>query len=204
MMTLQQSRPRKGLPVLGAAVALALAGCVAAPPRQISPTVLALPATGESFAAFQQHDQLCRQFAAERVGAAPPGQVAASRATAGAGVGAGVGAAAGALIGAASGHAGRGAALGAGTGLLTGLLAGSARGRARGAAVQRSYDMAYTQCMVANGEQAEQPARARVVYAVPAATVVVPDAPPAVFYPPPSPPPPPPPPPPSPPPAPPQ
>jgi len=156
--------------------ALSLCGCATAP-RAISPTVLALPARGESFAVFQQHDALCRQVAAERVGGAPPGQVAANRAAAGAAVGAGVGAAAGALIGSASGHAGRGAAVGAGTGLLAGVLAGSARGRAREAAVQRSYDMAYTQCMVANGERVEEPLRPRVVYAVPAGTVVVPAAP---------------------------
>lgn len=170
--------------MLAGAVAgiLSLCGC-ATTPRPISPTVLALPAKGESFAVFQEHDGVCRQFAAERVGAAPPGQVAANRAAAGAAVGTGVGAAAGALIGSASGHAGRGAAVGAGTGLLVGLLSGSARGRARAAAVQRGYDMAYTQCMVANGERVEEPLRPRVVYAVPAGTVVVPAAP----YPPPPP-----------------
>jgi hypothetical protein len=175
---------------------LPLAGCAAAPPRRLSPTVLALPAPGESFAAFQQHDDLCRGFAAERVGAAPPGQVAANRAAAGAVVGAGVGAAAGALLGSASGHAGGGAALGAGTGLLAGVLAGSARGRVRAAAVQRSYDMAYTQCMVGNGERVAPPGGARAVYAIPAPTVVVPAAsyappppPPPPFYPPPPPPP---------------
>ncbi|HEX5461805.1 MAG TPA: glycine zipper family protein [Steroidobacteraceae bacterium] len=164
------------------AAALPLVGCATAP-RQISPTVLALPATGESFVLFQQHDQLCRQYAAGHVSSAPPGQVAASRAAAGAAVGAGVGAAAGALIGSASGHAGGGAAVGAGTGLLAGLLSGSVRGRARAAAVQRGYDMAYTQCMVGNGERVQEPARARVVYAVPAGVVV-----PAAPYPPPPPP----------------
>lgn len=153
---------------------LALAGCVAEPARHISPTVMALPAQGESFAIFQQHDELCRRFAADRVNAAPPGQVAAARAAAGAAVGASVGAAAGALIGSASGHAGGGAAFGAGTGLLAGLITGSARGSARAAAVQRSYDMTYTQCMVGNGERVESPASERVVYAVPARAVVVP------------------------------
>jgi hypothetical protein len=171
------------------AAALPLAGCATAPHR-ISPTVLALPASGESFTIFQQHDQLCRQYAAVHV-SAPPGQVAANRAAAGAAVGAGVGAAAGALIGSASGHAGGGAAFGAGTGLLAGLLAGSGHGHARAAAVQRGFDMAYTQCMVGNGERIEAPARARMVYAVPAGVVV-----PALSYPPPPPFPPPPPPPP--------
>lgn len=188
-MRLLASNPRLRPIAWTVAAALPLAGCATAP-RQTSPTVLALPASGESFVIFQQHDQLCRQYAAARV-SAPPGLVAANRAAAGAAVGAGVGAAAGALIGSASGHAGGGAALGAGTGLLAGLLGGSVHGRARAVAVQRSYDMAYTQCMVGNGERVEEPARARVVYAVPAGVVT-----PAVSYPPPPPPFPPPPPPP--------
>jgi hypothetical protein len=178
---------RRGVLAGLAAGALSLGGCATAP-RPISPTVMALPAPGESFAVFQQHDGICRQFSAQRVRAGPPGQVAANRAAAGAAVGTGIGAAAGALIGSASGHAGRGAAVGAGTGLLAGVLAGSARGRARAAAIQRSYDMAYAQCMVANGERLEGPARRRVVYAVPAPAVIVPAAPYAVPYPPPPPP----------------
>src|SRR5690348_11791438 len=161
---------------------LSLAGCAAVPPRPLSPTVLVLPSRGESFAAFQQHDQVCRQFAAARVGARLPAQVAAERAATGAAVAAGVGAAAGGLIGAASGHAGRGAAVGAGTGLVAGLLTGSARSRARAAAVQQTYDLAYTQCMIANGERLEEPERARVIYAVFAGPIVVPAAPYAASY----------------------
>jgi hypothetical protein len=180
---------RNGLLAGVVAGILSLCGCASAP-RQISPTVMALPAKGETFVVFQHHDAVCRQFAAERVGAAPPSQVAANRTAAGAAVGAGVGAAAGALFGSASGHAGRGAAVGAGTGLLAAVLAGSARGRARAAAIQQSYDMAYTQCMVANGERVEEPARSSVIYAVPVRTVIVPAAPYAAApYPPPPPPP---------------
>ena len=180
---------RNGLLAGIIAANLSLCGCATAS-RQISPTVMALPASGETFAVFQQHDAVCRQFAAERVGAAPPRQVAATRAATGAALGAGVGAAAGALIGSASGHAGRGAAVGAGTGLLAGVLAGSARDRARAAAIQQSYDMAYAQCMVANGELVEEPARSSVIYAVPARMLIVPAAPYAAApYPPPPPPP---------------
>lgn len=182
---------RRGVLAGLAAAVLSVGGCATAP-RPISPTVMALPASDESFAVFQQHDGTCRQFAAQRVVAAPPGQVAVNRAVAGAGVGA----AAGALIGSASGHPGRGAAIGAGTGLLAGVFAGSARGRARAAAIQQSYDMAYTQCMVANGERVEGPAYPRVIYAVPAQAIIAPAAPHAAPYPPPPPPPDPPPPPP--------
>ncbi|MGA8095166.1 MAG: hypothetical protein WB823_12980, partial [Steroidobacteraceae bacterium] len=96
----QRALPDEPIPLLwgahGHGMPCSLCGCATAP-RPISPTVLALPAKGESFAVFQQHDALCRQFAAERVGGAPPGQVAANRAAAGAAIGAGVGAAAGAL-----------------------------------------------------------------------------------------------------------
>jgi len=194
--SLVRPKHNSGLLTCFVAGTLALAGCAAAPPRQISPTVSALPTKGESFAAFQRHDDVCRQFAAQRVGAAPPGQIAAAHTAAGAAVGAGVGAAAGGLLGSASGHAGHGAAIGAGAGLLAGLLAGSAHGRTRATAVQQSYDMAYTQCMVANGERVQQPANARVIYAVPAGPVIVPAAPYAAPYPPLLPPPPPPPPPP--------
>jgi hypothetical protein len=175
-MRLSPLTSRNRLLACAMACIVPLAGCVAAPPRQISPTVLALPAPGEPFAAFQQHDEMCRSFASERTGTATPGQAPANRAAAGAVVGAGVGAAAGALIGSASGHAGGGAAIGAGTGLVTGLISGAARRRGRAAALQRSYDMAYTQCMVGNGERVEQIGPARVVYAVPARTVVVPTA----------------------------
>jgi hypothetical protein len=177
--------PKPGLIVCMIAAALPLAGC-ASTPRPMSPTVMALPARGESFDLFQQHDAVCRQFAAQRTGTAPSGQVAAHGAVAGAAAGAGVGAAAGALIGSASGRAGGGAAVGAGVGLVAGLLHGSARGGARAAAMQRSYDMSYSQCMVANGDYVQTPAVARVIYAPPPRAVVVYPSP----YPPPLPPPP--------------
>jgi hypothetical protein len=156
------------LTLIACAAALPLAGC-ASTPRQMSPTVMALPAPGEGFVLFQQHDAVCRQFATDRARSAPSGHAAAS----GAAVGAGVGAATGALIGTASGHAGNGAAVGAGVGLVAGLLHGSARAGARAAATQRVYDMSYTQCMVANGERIQPPAVARVTYAPPPRALVV-------------------------------
>lgn len=170
-----------------ALASLALTACasISRQPRPLSPTVLALPARGESFATFQQHDTTCRQYASNRVGVGSPGSTAAKSAVQGATAGAAVGAAAGALIGAASGQAGHGAEAGAGTGLLAGILMGGVRGRARAAAVQRSYDMAYTQCMIANGDRIEGPRAPRVIYAVPAGEVVVPAYPPLPPYPPP-------------------
>lgn len=187
-MRSSSARLRRHLLACILAGSVALAGCAATLPRHMSPSVLALPAQGESFVAFQQHDWVCRQYASDRADALPPDQIAADRAAAGAALGAGVGAAAGALIGSGSGNAGGGAAIGAGTGLLAGLLAGSARGRMRAAAVQRSYDMAYTQCMVANGERMEEPAPARAFYALPAVgPVIVPPTGYALILPPPAP-----------------
>jgi uncharacterized protein YceK len=168
-------------------VAIGLSGC-ATTRRPTAPTVLALPAAGESFAVFQQHDTTCRQYAAAQTDGQTPGQEAARNQVAGAVGGAGVGAAAGALLGSANGHAGNGAAIGAGTGLLAGGLLGSVRGRAAAASLQKSYNMAYTQCMVANGERIERPAPATVAYRaapppviyVPQPTYVVPVPPPPI------------------------
>ena len=75
---------------------------------------------------------------------------------AGAVVGTGLGAAAGAVIGSASGHAGGGAAIGAGSGLLAGSLLGGASARNAAASAQNRYNIAYTQCMAADGERIPQ------------------------------------------------
>ena len=64
-----------------------------------------------------------------------------------------VGAGLGALIGAATGNAGAGAAIGAGAGLLGGTSIGANEGAASGYQLQRRYDIAYQQCMVAKGNQ---------------------------------------------------
>ena len=160
-----RSRPTPGAAVLCAGLATALAGC--ARPGPAAPTVMALPAPGESFEVFQQHDAACRQYASAQTGGQTPGQQAARSGIGGAVVGTGVGAAAGALIGTASGHAGTGAAIGAGSGLLAGTLLGSARGRGSAAATQNSYNMSYSQCMIAKGEQIPPPAPPAVVYAAP-------------------------------------
>jgi hypothetical protein len=133
-----------------ATIGLAVTGC--AYPAPAGPTVMALPAHGEDFALFEQHDTTCRHYATAETNGRSPGQAGVARGLAGAAVGTGVGAASGALIGSASGAAGRGAAIGAGAGLLAGTLLGAAHGRAAAAGVQNRYDIAYTQCMVGHGE----------------------------------------------------
>lgn len=141
-----------------------------------APTAMALPAKGESFDLFQQHDSTCHAYAAGQTGGQTPGQSAATSGIAGAVLGTGLGAGAGALLGSASGHAGRGAAMGAGTGLLAGSLLGGASGRRAAVATQDRYNIAYTQCMVANGEQIVPPAPppVPVAYAPPPPVVYVP------------------------------
>ncbi len=166
--------PEHRLGAAAIAIGFTLSGC--ATPRPTGPTVMALPAQGEGFEVFQQHDITCRSYAAEQSGGKAPEQAAARNAVGGAVVGAGVGAAAGALIGSASGHAGNGAAIGAGSGLLAGTLLGSRSGRKAATSIQHQYNMAYTQCMVANGDRISQPAlRTRMVYrpAAPPAPAVI-------------------------------
>jgi Glycine-zipper domain len=157
--------------LLSTAIALSVSGCVSQ--RVFTPTVMALPAAGESFDVFEQHEGGCRQYASAQIGEKSPGEGAAQSGIAGAAIGTGIGAAAGALLGSATGHAGGGAAVGAGTGLLTGTVLGSARGRNAAAAMQRQYNMAYTQCMVANGEHMASPSVSpALVYRVPPPRVI--------------------------------
>lgn len=164
--------------LLTAAIGLSLAGCAAR--SSAVPTVLALPAKGENFTLFDQHDTTCRHYASARIGGQTPGEAGAKTGITGAVLGTGVGAAAGALLGSAAGHAGGGAAIGAGSGLLAGGLLGSAAGRKAATATQNQYNDAYTQCMIGNGEQIVPPAAPPVTYVAPPPVVYPP--PPSVVY----------------------
>lgn len=166
------------LVMLGASASLG--ACATRPP--VGPSFAVMPKAGESFADFQQHDATCRGYAFNASGANT--KDANGKTVAGAVAGAGLGAASGALIGSASGHAGGGAAIGAGSGLLLGTIIGAKGSRRDAYATQRRYDIAYAQCMTANGERV--PARlGRVVYAPPPVVYVPP---PVVVGPPPPPP----------------
>jgi len=150
--------------VLSLAGAVALGGCVTVPS---GPTVMVLPGAQKTFEQFQNDGMACQQFASNVV--APSGQAAANNAAANAAVGTALGAAAGAIIGSATGQAGQGAAIGAGTGLLFGSAAGSNVAYGSSWQMQRSYDMAYTQCMYAHGNQVpgQVVARRQPVYSYP-------------------------------------
>ena len=142
--------------LLGCTAVAGLSGCETAGPP--GPSLLALPAQGESYAAFRQHDDYCRATAANTVGQTP-GQAGASSEAGSALLGAGLGAAAGALIGAATHSAGAGAAIGAGSGLIIGSAAGERPAYASAHIVQRRYDMVYAQCMTSYGDHVRGPAR---------------------------------------------
>lgn len=175
-------RSRAKLSVALLLTSATLIGCSA--PGPMSPTVMALPAKGENFEVFRQHEASCRQYASTQTGGQSAGQQADKSAVASAVVGTGIDAAAGALFGSVAGHAGNGAAIGAGTGLLAGSLAGASRGRRAAASLQEQYNISYMQCMTANGEDVQAPAR-RAVY-IPQPRIVY--APVAVYGPPPPPP----------------
>jgi uncharacterized protein YcfJ len=160
----------------GMAVVLAgalLSGCATVPH---GPSVMVLPGSSKSFEQFQADDAVCRQWASQQVGTTA--QKSASESTVGGAViGTVVGAAAGAALGAAAGNPAIGAAAGAGAGLLGGTAIGASRGEASGGSVQRRYDMSYTQCMYAKGNQVPA-ARGSRVQQQPAYTSPAPPPPP--------------------------
>jgi outer membrane lipoprotein SlyB len=116
------------------------------------PNVMVLPGIGKPFDQFQVDDVICRQYAQQQIGVAP-GQVSTQSVVNSAALGTALGAAAGAVIGAAAGDAGVGAAVGAGSGLLLGSATGAEAGSASSRTLQWRYDVAYTQCMYAKGNQ---------------------------------------------------
>jgi hypothetical protein len=132
---------------------LAVGACTVPPPS--GPSVMALPAQGKSFEAFQQDDFVCRGFARQQTGGASASQAATNSAVGSAVVGTALGAGLGAAIGAAGGAAGVGAAIGGATGLLAGSAVGAGNAQASGAGVQSRYDIAYTQCMYSKGNSVQ-------------------------------------------------
>ena len=138
-----------------AAFGLALAGCAVPPPA--GPTVTALPVQGETFAAFQQQDASCRNYAAGQTEGETYNRAGVRSAVGGTVLGAGVGAATGAVAGSFTGNAGGGAAVGAATGAAGGLILGLVHAvgsrRKQMDAKQNSYNIAYSQCMVAAGDR---------------------------------------------------
>ena len=151
-----------------------VSGCATVPQ---GPSVMVLPGSTKSFEQFQVDDSACRQWASQQIGTTAD-KTATDSTIGGAVIGTLVGAAAGAALGAAAGNAGVGAAAGAGVGLLGGTAIGASRGDAYGGSVQRRYDMSYTQCMYAKGNQVPGARGSRVLQQQPAYSPAPPPPPP--------------------------
>lgn len=137
-------QPQWGRPLTGvlAIASLFLASCAQMP---VGPTVAVMPGANKPFEVFMQDDQLCRGWAAHSIG--QPGNDAAAQQLVGSTVtGAVIGALAGAAIG---GH--RSAGAGAAVGTLIGGTAGASQSAGIAWNAQRSYDIAYQQCMYSKG-----------------------------------------------------
>ncbi|BBL34054.1 hypothetical protein Nstercoris_00283 [Nitrosomonas stercoris] len=122
-----------------------LTACVNIPS---GPSVMVLPGNGKNFDQFRSDDYLCRQFASQQTDFQTPKGSGAFSGIESAAIGTALGAAAGAAFG-----GGRGAAVGAGAGLLGGGLAGSGTAQSSSTISQERYDIAYIQCMYANGHR---------------------------------------------------
>src|ERR1700760_92355 len=140
----------RAMPALGVVSVLALSACAVAPPQ--GPSVMALPAQGKSFEAFQQDDVACRGFGTQQTGGAWAAQAANNSAVGSAVLGTALGAGLGAALGSVGGAVGAGAAIGGATGLLAGRAVGARNSQGAGANVQGRYDTAYTQCMYSRGD----------------------------------------------------
>jgi len=127
-----------------------LAGCATMP---TGPSVMVMPGPGKPFEVFQADDSACRQWAGQQIGGENPQEAGNKTLAGGAAIGTVVGAAVGALIGAAHGNVGAGAGIGAGSGLLGGTIIASDSAHGTRWELQRRYDIAYQQCMYANGNQ---------------------------------------------------
>ena len=123
--------------------AVLLVACASQP---LGPTVPVMPAPGKPFAAFQEDQAICRQFADGQV-AGSAQQVNNQQVMSGV-LGTALGAGAGALLG-----GGRGAAVGAGVGAVGGTAIGAGQAQHAQGSIQYRYDIAYSQCMYSRGNQ---------------------------------------------------
>jgi hypothetical protein len=134
--------------------AIVLGGCAVAPPS--GPTVTALPGQGKSWPQFQQDDAMCRNYAASREDTGAEAANAQNNAVGTAVAGTLIGAAAGAALGSLGGNVGAGAAIGAGAGLAGGSMVAGNNEQGAQYSMQQRYDIAYSQCMVGNGNTLQQ------------------------------------------------
>jgi uncharacterized protein YcfJ len=127
--------------------AFMLAGCVTQPD---GPTVSAMPGKNKSWSEFQRDDDACQGFAEDHV--AGKADSANDHAILSAIIGAGLGAALGGAIG-----GGNGAGIGAAAGGVAGTAYGGNQSERAQYSLQRRYDIAYSQCMMAKGNDVPPP-----------------------------------------------
>ncbi|HTQ33810.1 MAG TPA: YMGG-like glycine zipper-containing protein [Stellaceae bacterium] len=130
---------------LGCALAatIALTGCA---PTVMAPTVPVMPGPGKPFDQFAADQQACQGYANAQT--APLAAQANNQALGGALLTTALGAGLGAAIG-----GGNGAAIGAASGALVGGAAGARGSSIAGMNIQQQYDIYYSQCMYAHGDQ---------------------------------------------------
>lgn len=129
--------------LLGLTAVLLLDGCASTP---MGPTVAVMPAPNKPFQVFQEDQIICKNFASQQVS----GQAEAANQTgvAGALLGTALGAGLGAAIG-----GGGGAGIGAAGGALAGTAVGAGGSERHDFSIQQQYDIAYSQCQYAKGNQ---------------------------------------------------
>ena len=128
---------------IGVALVMSLGGCVSQP---IGPSVAVMPAPNKPFEVFAQDQGVCTQYASQQVGGGA--QVANNEAFGTAVITTILGAGLGAAIG-----GGPGAAIGAASGAVAGTAVGTGPAWADQYGLQQRYDIAYSQCMYAKGNQ---------------------------------------------------
>lgn len=135
--------------LIASAPVLVLAACASRGP--LGPHVTVMPAPGKPFEQFRADERECRQYAQESIGTDPA--KASDDATAKSAV---IGGLIGAAVGSALGGRHDSTAFGAGVGVLAGTTAGASQGMQAANDLQRRYDIAYSQCMYAKGNQLPQ------------------------------------------------
>ena len=123
--------------------AVALAGCA---PTVMAPTVPVMPGANKPFDQFAVDQQTCQGYANSQT--APLSAQANNQALGGAILTTALGAGLGAAIG-----GGQGAAIGAASGALVGGAAGAQGSSIAGMSIQQQYNVYYSQCMYARGNQ---------------------------------------------------
>lgn len=118
-----------------------LTACVQTP---VVPTIPVAPGANKSFDAFGADQAMCQQYAAAQT--APAAAAANNQAVGGAILSTALGAGLGAAIG-----GGRGAGIGAASGAALGTVVGASGSSFAQMSVQQQFDIAYGQCMAAQG-----------------------------------------------------